>query len=57
MKHDMEFKHSGKCFICGEDTQLLIHQECGKKMDEKRKLAKAKKYSDKYVDYLSNIDH
>ena len=40
MKHNMNFEKSGKCFVCGEDTKLLIHKECGKKMD---KLNKKKK--------------
>jgi len=57
MKHDFGFKHTGKCFVCGEDTQLLIHEKCGKKMDAiKKKKPKAKKYSDKYAGYLSGID-
>ena len=39
----MDFKHSGKCFVCDEDTTLPIHQECGKKLEKKKKKAKAQK--------------
>lgn len=56
MKHNMEFKKTGKCFVCGEDTRLLIHKECGEKMDKiKREKAKAGKYKRDYIDYLARV--
>jgi hypothetical protein len=57
MKHNMGFEKTGKCFVCGEDTRLLIHKECGEKMDKlKKRKAKAKKYSKDYVNHLAGID-
>ena len=56
MNHNMSFEKSGKCFVCGEDTSLLIHKECGEKMDKLKKAkAKAKKYSKGYVDHLAGL--
>lgn len=27
---------TGKCFVCGRSTKLLIHGECGKKGEQQR---------------------
>lgn len=54
MKHDMKFKHDGKCFVCGLPTKLLIHQKCGAKMDLIKKQKKAKKYTEKDITAVIN---
>jgi hypothetical protein len=49
-------KHSGKCCICGESTDLLIHQECGdkaaKKFGKKKKAKKKVRYEESFIRYL-----
>ena len=42
MKLSPYMKKTGLCRVCGKPTKLLIHVECGKKMDlVKRKRARA----------------
>jgi hypothetical protein len=34
MKHSAQpFRKTGLCHVCGRSTKLLIHQECGRKID------------------------
>ena len=41
MKHPQQpWKKTGLCHVCGKPTKLLIHQECGKKMDAAKKANK-----------------
>jgi len=59
MRHDPTFRHTGKCHVCGEDTRLLIHQECGKKMDAKTKRRKRsrklKAYDERFIDRMTKL--
>lgn len=55
MKHNFMFKHTGKCFVCGEDTNLPIHKECGDKINKKKR-RKKKEYSKSYINHLAGID-
>ena len=54
MKHDMKFKHDGKCFVCGLPTKLPIHKKCGAKLDGRKKVQKRKKlkrYNETFIGY------
>lgn len=47
-------KADGKCFVCGEDTRLPIHQECGDKVKEKRRKYKTGEYKKEFIDYMAD---
>lgn len=55
MKHDMMFKKTGMCFVCGKPTKLLIHQQCGQKQ-KKSGGKKPRKYSADFVNSLIKAD-
>ena len=53
MKHNMGFKKTGKCHICGRSTKLLVHMKCGEIADTLNgKSKKAKKYTKEFEDNL-----
>ena len=55
MKHNLKFKKTGKCYICGRSTKLLVHVKCGEIADElNSKSKKAKKYTKKFEEVLVN---
>lgn len=41
---------TGKCFICGKSTKLLIHQQCG--VGRERRKRRLKKYSEGAITYV-----
>ena len=53
MKHNSQpFLKTGKCYVCGKSTKLLIHQACGKKMDDAKKAKKVVKFGNKEFDQM-----